>query len=358
MNYWLGKLRGGESWDKVAGDIAYSMRDTTAQGNAAKLDPRYAGLNQKVRDLYTSIGRTIPDGEGVDYWTRELASGKPEDQVRNDFNKSSQDPTARANAKLFDPGYRPQNIVQTSTRETTLDGPGRTTSVPRTRQGGNERLADVTNGFSNGLNPNTQVGNGYDAATQMGRNPFGGSMTPRPRVVTPQYTRTNLNAMMPQTGGWNSGPQTFPPANQSPGYGEGVIGINPPAPPDGGTYDPNGIPGMTFTAQYVTDPATGQQRLAMARGGNVRGGLAQATSQPRYVNGGTGGQDDSVNARLSHGEYVMDADIVSALGDGNNEAGARKLDKMRENIRRHKRSAPSKSIPPRAKDPHSYLKGK
>ena len=53
----------------------------------------------------------------------------------------------------------------------------------------------------------------------------------------------------------------------------------------------------------------------------------------------------------------MDADSVSALGDGNTEAGAAKLDKMRENIRRHKRSASPKSIPPRAKEPEQYLRG-
>lgn len=77
----------------------------------------------------------------------------------------------------------------------------------------------------------------------------------------------------------------------------------------------------------------------------------------RLVQGGTGGQDDAVNARLSDGEYVFDADAVAALGDGNTEAGAAKLDKMRENIRAHKRSASPKKIPPKAKSPEQYLRG-
>ena len=77
-----------------------------------------------------------------------------------------------------------------------------------------------------------------------------------------------------------------------------------------------------------------------------------------YVRGGTSGQDDQIQAMLSDGEYVMDADVVSALGDGNNEAGAEKLDKMREKIRTHKRAAPSNKIPPKAKAPEAYLKGK
>lgn len=77
---------------------------------------------------------------------------------------------------------------------------------------------------------------------------------------------------------------------------------------------------------------------------------------PNYVAGGTPGQADKIPAQLSDGEYVMDADVVSALGDGNNAAGAAKLDQMRQNIRSHKRSAPANSIPPKAKSPLAYMK--
>lgn len=85
-------------------------------------------------------------------------------------------------------------------------------------------------------------------------------------------------------------------------------------------------------------------------GGAMRGALS-------FVHGGSGGQEDNVNAALSHGEYVVDSDVVSALGDGNTEAGARKLDEMRENVRLHKRSAGKKSIPPKAKSPERYMRG-
>lgn len=75
-----------------------------------------------------------------------------------------------------------------------------------------------------------------------------------------------------------------------------------------------------------------------------------------YLAGGTAGQDDKIPAMLSDGEYVFDADTVAALGDGNNAAGASALDQMRENIRRHKRSASPKKIPPKAKKPEAYMK--
>lgn len=105
------------------------------------------------------------------------------------------------------------------------------------------------------------------------------------------------------------------------------------------------------------------QATPKAKGGRIKGGLSAIQSDPiiqRYIRGGrpTGGQEDDIPAVLSNNEYVMDADTVSALGDGNPDAGALKLDKMRENIRRHKRSASPKNIPPKAKAPEQYLKGK
>lgn len=76
-----------------------------------------------------------------------------------------------------------------------------------------------------------------------------------------------------------------------------------------------------------------------------------------YVGGGTTGQGDKIPAMLSDGEFVVDADTVAALGDGNNAAGASALEQMRQNIRKHKRSAPVSKIPPKAKKPEQYLKG-
>jgi len=75
-----------------------------------------------------------------------------------------------------------------------------------------------------------------------------------------------------------------------------------------------------------------------------------------YVRGGASGQADTVDAKVSPGEFMMDADVVSALGDGNNEAGAKKLDEMRQAVRSHKRSAPANKIPPKAKSPLEYMK--
>lgn len=78
----------------------------------------------------------------------------------------------------------------------------------------------------------------------------------------------------------------------------------------------------------------------------------------RYVRGGGTGTSDSIPARLSDGEYVIDAQTVSMLGDGSSDAGAKKLDAMREEIRKHKGKALAKGkFAPQAKGPLSYVKG-
>jgi hypothetical protein len=61
----------------------------------------------------------------------------------------------------------------------------------------------------------------------------------------------------------------------------------------------------------------------------------------RYLNGTTDGMADKLAAKidnkqpaaLSHGEFVIPADVVSHLGNGNSDAGAKKLYEMMEKIR-------------------------
>ena len=55
-----------------------------------------------------------------------------------------------------------------------------------------------------------------------------------------------------------------------------------------------------------------------------------------YTEGPGTGRSDDIPARLSDGEYVIDAETVALLGDGSGKAGARKLDEMRKNLRKHK----------------------
>ena len=93
------------------------------------------------------------------------------------------------------------------------------------------------------------------------------------------------------------------------------------------------------------------------KGGNVHVPEFITGATGHYVKGKGDGQSDDIPAMLADGEYVFDADTVAALGNGSSDAGAEVLDKMREAIRKHKRSAPVDKIPPKAKSPLEYLKG-
>lgn len=125
-----------------------------------------------------------------------------------------------------------------------------------------------------------------------------------------------------------------------------------------GYGNPFGTTGSSASTPFWQRLSPGVMR-GHGAGTYAKGGQTQAPNEgPPVVGGLSGpgaGQADDIPAQLSHGEYVMDADVVSALGDGNNEAGANKLDSFREAIRAHKRSAPNDKIPPKAKPLGAYL---
>ena len=75
----------------------------------------------------------------------------------------------------------------------------------------------------------------------------------------------------------------------------------------------------------------------------------------KYVEGKGDGTSDDITAMLANGEYVFSADVVSALGNGSNKAGAEKLNGMVHSIRARARSAPPDKLPPDAKSPLEYL---
>jgi len=98
-------------------------------------------------------------------------------------------------------------------------------------------------------------------------------------------------------------------------------------------------------------PSSARPTTFAAQGGT----LNQISNLAR---GSGSGRDDTINARLSDGEYVMDAETVALLGDGSNSEGARRLDQMRKEIRAQKgRSLAKGKFSPNAKSPLAYLKG-
>lgn len=98
-------------------------------------------------------------------------------------------------------------------------------------------------------------------------------------------------------------------------------------------------------------------------GGQYNAGVAAAeggalSNIARFAQGAGSGRDDTIDAKLSDGEYVIDAETVALLGDGSGKRGAQLLDRMREQIRKQKGKALAKGkISPNAKSPLAYIKG-
>lgn len=76
------------------------------------------------------------------------------------------------------------------------------------------------------------------------------------------------------------------------------------------------------------------------------------------VKGDGDGRSDDIPARLSDGEYVIDAETVALLGNGSNKAGADQLDRFRVSVRKHKgRELAKGSFSVKAKPPEEYMVG-
>ena len=135
----------------------------------------------------------------------------------------------------------------------------------------------------------------------------------------------------------------------------------------GSAYAPRPMAQMSVVPQLA---AILQRRgMNLAQGGNVSdqahpnyngtpafrtGGLEGLGG--KYVEGKGDGTSDDIAAMLANGEYVFSADVVAALGNGSNKAGASALDQMVQKIRSRARSAPPDKLPPDAKSPLEYLK--
>jgi len=120
-----------------------------------------------------------------------------------------------------------------------------------------------------------------------------------------------------------------------------------------GTGQSDDIPAMLHDGDYVADA---DLVAALGDGSSKAGAEALEKFRRQIPHNENDHKGDPVPAKIADGEYVFPASFVTAIGRGDNKAGAKLLDSMREEIRAHKRSAPTSKIPPKAKSPLDYLK--
>jgi len=121
-----------------------------------------------------------------------------------------------------------------------------------------------------------------------------------------------------------------------------------------GTGQSDDIPALLHDGDYVMDAET----VSALGDGSSKAGrevLDKFRNQVPHTskNGGS-----VIPAKIADGEYVFPAAFVTSLGKGENKRGSEILDGLREKLREHKRKAPLNKIPPKAKSPLEYLKSK
>lgn len=110
------------------------------------------------------------------------------------------------------------------------------------------------------------------------------------------------------------------------------FGLNPtmPAPPEA---RPN-----------LWQPAPGRADGGTATHQGVVADILARSRPGQFLQGPGNGRSDSIDARVADGEYIVPADVVSAIGNGSSAAGARALGTMigktRSNYRSHLKSLP------------------
>ena len=116
--------------------------------------------------------------------------------------------------------------------------------------------------------------------------------------------------------------------------------------------------GNIFPSESVLDRLAGEVPIRVAEGGSIAGEHNPefySEGGSRYVRGDGDGTSDSVPAMLARGEYVIPADVVSNIGNGDNEAGAEIMDEFLRVVRSHKRNADPDDLPEDSLGPLSYL---
>ena len=112
------------------------------------------------------------------------------------------------------------------------------------------------------------------------------------------------------------------------------------------TYTEENVRGMQYAAGGLTGlygadvESLYSDNVTRKKEDYAAGGIA-GMAKGRYLGGATDGMADKIpariggkqEARLSHGEFVIPADVVSHLGNGNSEAGAKRLYSMMDKIR-------------------------
>lgn len=187
--------------------------------------------------------------------------------------------------------------------------------------------------------------------------------TPKPPTTPTNDTLAKILALLGGLAALSSRGGTSQPQGYQGGIPKYTAVRGPARSPTEGGRRPGGAGigsltgGVTYTptGQMLSIPGAAQGGLmGLAEGGKAR--------PARYLAGGTDGMADKIQtdidgkqpARLSHGEFVIPADVVSHLGNGNSDAGANVLYDMMAKVRKARTGNPKQG---KQINPRKYIPG-
>lgn len=164
-----------------------------------------------------------------------------------------------------------------------------------------------------------------------------GALNQKGDAPPPKRTYNNPYTFSPNFQGSSPDPSMYQSKTNYPRYAMGGITSIPPR-----TNFANPSQSMMGTSQYdmPTDPMSGNIAQRMAAGGITS--LGGYSDGGRLLKGPGDGMSDDIparigrkqEARLADGEFVVPADVVSHLGNGSTDAGAKTLYAMMNKVRK------------------------
>jgi len=313
---------GEDPYEYVPEAYDYDAETNAALGNylstnfpELSTDPSLAtqlgGVLQKVgADAFNSLKNTFMTKDGkVDWRSVAGAAGglyglyqanKPQEKVGYQGKIPEYTAVRERVPMTYDPTRRPGSSGQQYFTAPSFAKKGDTTAIDAARSTALEQATALAS--ANATNPARQT---LPAATAVTSPAGGGTAAVMPRAASsviqdlkvPVYTEENARGMQYAAGGLT------------------------------------GLYGADVESLYSDNVNRKKEDYAA-------GGIA-GMAKGRYLGGATDGMADKIpariggkqEARLSHGEFVIPADVVSHLGNGNSEAGAKRLYAMMDKIR-------------------------
>jgi hypothetical protein len=153
------------------------------------------------------------------------------------------------------------------------------------------------------------------------------NLSPPPQMTTPtgwQYDNSKDDNFLPPIRGYQ--PQIMPKEQTAPAQS---------------SFDLKSLGNLSPEQMAQVQQLMAQKNIQAPTVKAAQGGIMGLAHGGRYLQGDTDGMADKLPtsidgkqpAALSHGEFVIPADVVSHLGNGNSDAGAKKLYSMMDKIR-------------------------